>query len=340
MRPTTLAAACFAAAMLAGLQACTDTPLEVAEPAGAAASLDPTDLENQYQECYATSISVYTSADTVAVGDSVGVIAFLSGRNPVTNQVCSPDPTIVGWSLNNPQLGYFVYGWGGYTTLVGSAPGSTIVVGSAPSSGISYVYDAAPIIVIPAAPTLGSISGLAQVTVAGSYDFQVAASGAGPTFTYEWQTSTNGGATWTSLPLVTVGATSTQAVPIPAGAVTHLRVRAKTGNSRWSAFSSVHAVDAIGAAPPISVWISGYDNIRSYGTHYFEAMPSGGNGTYSYHWTFEHANGTSQTMQKQFFWTFGPCDGEEVFPLTLTVTSGTASVSTSLLLGTDYQDQC
>ena len=82
------------------------------------------------------------------------------------------------------------------------------------------------------------------------------------------------------------------------------------------------------AAPPITVWIDGYDNIRTVGTHTFEAMPLGGTGSYTYAWTLERPDGSRvYGTGKTFGVSFPTCEGPSWYNLDVVVSSGSASVA-------------
>ncbi len=79
--------------------------------------------------------------------------------------------------------------------------------------------------------------------------------------------------------------------------------------------------------PPLSAELYGYDNIRYTGTHTFEAMPAGGNGTYTYYWTLQRpdqsvVHGTGKTFSIYF----PTCEGPEGYNLDVAVTSGAETV--------------
>lgn len=87
------------------------------------------------------------------------------------------------------------------------------------------------------------------------------------------------------------------------------------------------------ATATLSVELDGHDNIRTPGVHTFEAMPTGGNGTYSYAWSMERPNASTITgTGKTFSWYFEDCTGPEWYNLEVTVTSGSETAGAGTLL--------
>ncbi len=88
--------------------------------------------------------------------------------------------------------------------------------------------------------------------------------------------------------------------------------------------------------PPLTVELSGYDNIRYTGTHTFEAMPAGGTGTYTYAWTLQRPDGSyAYGSGKTFSIYFPTCEGPEGYNLDVTVTSGAETASAGTVLNVE-----
>lgn len=114
-----------------------------------------------------------------------------------------------------------------------------------------------------------------------------------------------------------------------------MRVRVTSGTS-YEATSAEYAVDARGAASPLGVEIDGYDNIRYTGVHTFEAMPTGGAGTYTYYWTMRRPdNSIVHGTDKTFSVYFPTCEGPEGYDLEVAVTAGTETATTGTVLNVE-----
>lgn len=340
----------LSAALAATAMSCGDLqgPTELRTPAGP--------LFNAEEDCFpsAPDMTLNPSSSTITQGTSQSFTASSAlGRDRYSGESCffAPGTQLQFiWAVSNAGLatvgGQYVNGTTGGAEIHGTSPGTVQVTVTVrrfgrPESAASRTVSMTIVAPTPT-PTVTTFTGPTTLTAAGEYYYSLAASGGnGSSYTYQVEKSTNGGATWTVVFNFQTGSSTTAPIQFAAGEVGHLRARVKSGTSAWSAYSAVLVVDATAAAPQPSVWISGYDNIRYTGTHSFEAMPSGGNGTYTYLWRLERPDGSFvQSTDKVFFWNFGPCDGEQAFPLEVTVTSNGASSAAYTLVNVDYQNQC
>jgi hypothetical protein len=214
---------------------------------------------------------------------------------------------------------------GGQVTITASIQS---IYGSG-AGGATFTYA-----VTTATPTVSSITGPTTITSSGTYNYSVSASGGSGTYTYYWDVR-HGGGPWTVVRTHTAGSTSSASISIVGGRMYEVRVRVISGNSA-TAYSPVLTVDATSAPAPLGVAIEGYDNIRTTGVHTFEAIATGGTGSYSYEWTLQRPDGSVATGTDQTFSIYFPdCEGPEYYILEVTVTAGAETSGAGALLNVE-----
>lgn len=335
MKPTRLLVTAVLAATIAG---CGDSPRSTLAP------MEPS--FNSANDCLVAEVQMNPTDASVAQGSNAAFTAVAIGKLRGSNTLCNftLNNVVFTWSVSNQslaQVGQTSSHLGnGSANIYGAAAGTVQVTVSATTSGISSPTTATKstnltIVAISPAPTVGTITGPATAGVTGSYNFSVTATGGSGTHSYEWQLSSNGGTTWSAAHSQTGGATVTAPIWLQAGALYQLRVRARYGNSPWSGWSASKTVDARNA---LTVSLSGSDNLRERGEHGWEAMPTGGDGTYTYSWRMEREDGSEITgyTGKTFSWWFDSCDEEpDGSYVEVTVTSGGQSTTAALSLNVE-----
>ncbi len=139
----------------------------------------------------------------------------------------------------------------------------------------------------------GSISGPTNIPYKGDYQWSVSPSGgdADSTFTYQWERRDQSGGTWSTICTTRV-CEQTFSSNTPA-----FELRTRVENSGKSDYTPVHSVSVTDPliGPPLSVYITGPEEVAPDEECAWQAYISGGWGTISYNW-WGALTGSSQTV--------------------------------------------
>jgi hypothetical protein len=326
------------ALLTVALTACGDSrPLAIPAPTGPSL--------NQGSDCFVSEVQLSPSGNQILQASNGAYQAIAIGRRRDNAGGCSfPGNVSFSWSVSPAslaQVGQTYSSWGnGYADIYGAAPGNITIIVSATTPALSGAPTradtvTATVVARTATPAVGAINGPATVSASGNYTYTISASGGnGSTYNYVWETR-HSGLGWTTVHTASGGSTSSASIPLVGGRLYSVRVRVTSGTS-LEATSAEYAVDATGAAAPVGVTLSGSDNIRTTGVHTFEAMPTGGTGTYTYLWTLTRPdNSTRQGTGKTFDILFPTCEGPEWYTLDVVVTSGSQTGDYSTILNVE-----
>lgn len=316
------------------------------------ARLDAVEFASQ-EPCDLAEVTLDPLSTRVAVGGYVIYRASVVSRGRQTRNFCNQTAQLKwSWTFGTPGIARL--GAVGSFTLDNTAevhgeyPGSTTV------TAVVSTYDpAAPTasktasltVYTPPPPPTVVITGPTTISQEGEYTLTVESTGGDNMpggYTYQWERNCTTCSGWTVVRTVLGDRIARASFHMKAGEVHQFRVRAYSGESLYGPLSPVFTVDATNAVARPLVTVTGDDNIRMPGQYTWEATPSGGNGTYSYLWQLERPDGTIVRGTSQTFsWTFDSCDGEQNFPLSVTVTSGgVASIPAMLNVDARYPNGC
>jgi hypothetical protein len=319
------------ATVLAG---CGDSPGRVAAPTGpslaSAGDCEPAGF---------TSLNPQNAS--VTQGQNIGFTAGVRGEDSGGSLCSITDVIAYAWSVSNTglaQVGQTNYnGPTASATIHGLAPGTVQVTVRAWTARSDTVSRTTSLTIVAATPTpaVSAIAGPTTVSASGTYSYSVTASGGNNTsYSYTWEARHSGG-NWAVVHTASGGPSSTASIGIVGGRLYEVRVKVTSGTSA-TATSPVLTVDARGAASPLGVELSGYDNIRTTGVHTFEAMPTGGASGYTYAWTLRRSDGSvAQGTGKTFSINFPTCAGPDYYDLDVVVTSGAETASTGTVLNVE-----
>jgi hypothetical protein len=321
------------AALVAVAAACGDSPRALTAPT------EPSLASSS--DCEPASITLNPQNASVTQGLNMGYASSVLGENSGGSSCAITDLVAFAWSVSDAsraQVGATsVSNANATANILGVAPGTVQVTVRAWTAGSDTVSRTTNLTVVAATPTptVSAITGPTSVAASGTYNYSVTASGGNnSSYSYTWETR-HSGLSWTVVHTATGGSTSTAPIPLVGGRVYEVRVKVTSGTSA-TATSPVLTVDATGAASPLGVTLDGYDNIRTTGVHTFEAMPTGGTGSYSYAWTLQRPDGSYVYGSGKTFSVYFPtCEGPEAYSLEVAVTSGSETASTGTVLNVE-----
>lgn len=252
----------------------------------------------QYSRQYQTDLP-YTAefnAGTQTSGDTVFTVSFSAGSQWQGKRLTAPDSgqtkscttSTCDVSFSYEDANHFIQ-----------------TVGAQQVTAAFYLHVVAPVNV--------TVGGQDSIRLTGSYTYTASPSGGDGTYTYAWQVSTDGGATWSS-----VGTGSTYTRSVSAGQNFIVKVTASSGGRNATAQKSVW-VDP-NAEVPLAVQIGGTTGIDATGTYTWTSTVSGGVGSYSYSW--QYCAITCTVVSTDPSYSRYVALGDPYFQLILTVTAG------------------
>ncbi|HEU0014185.1 MAG TPA: S8 family serine peptidase [Longimicrobium sp.] len=184
-------------------------------------------------------------------------------------------------------------------------------------------------------PVCTTISGPASITTAGTYTWTASACGGNGTYTYQWQYRTQGSATWTN-----VGTNSSSYSRSVAAGDADFELRVTVTSGGVSA-SDTHLVDVNIPGGTLTVSVSGSDYLMNGESGSWEAIVTGGTGTYSYQWQYRTEITSTWTNVGTNSPFYSRAAGIRSFYVRVTVTSGTSVVtSPEHYVYVEYEPMC